>query len=78
MDKEYTSTHTQKPDTTNVSTWLASIGLPMYQSQLEKCGVRTLDGMRKISRRTFDQIQFRVPSHSQLLHKAIESLRNEY
>jgi len=78
MDEGYISSHTQKPDTANLSTWLASIGLPMYQAQLEKCGIRTLDGVRKMSRRVFDQIQFRVPSHSQLLHKAMESLRSDH
>lgn len=78
MDKEYTATHDQKPDTANLNMWLASVGLPMYLSQLEKRGIRTVDGVRKISGRAFDQIQFHVPSHSQLLHKAIESLRNEH
>ena len=78
MDKGYTSSHTQKPDTASLNTWIASIGLPMYQAQLEKCGIRTLDGVRKMSKRMFDQIQFRIPSHSQLLHKAIQSLRNEH
>ena len=73
MDKNYT-VNNQNVDTSSLKAWMASIGLPMYYSQLTKIGIRNVESAKRISIKTYDQIQFRLPMHGMLLHKAVQAL----
>ena len=73
MEKDYTVKH-QKIDTSSLKGWLTSIGLPMYYSELTKLGFRSVDSAKRLSTKTYSQIQFRMPLHSQLLQKAVQAL----
>ena len=73
MDKDYT-VNNQKVDTSSLKAWMASIGLPMYYPQLTKIGYRTVEAVKRFTPNTYDKIQFRLPLHNKLLHKAIQAL----
>ena len=73
MDKDYT-VNNQKVDTSSLKAWMVSIGLPMYYPQLTKIGCRTVEAVKRFTPNTYDKIQFRLPLHSKLLHKAIQAL----
>lgn len=73
MDKNYT-VNNQNVDTSSLKAWMASIGLPMYYSQLTKIGIRNVESVKRISIKTYDQMQFRLPMHGMLLHKAVQAL----
>ena len=73
MQKDY-AVNNQKVDTSSLQAWTVSISLPMYYSNLTKIGFRSVESMKKLSPKTYSQIQFRRPRHGQLLHKAIQDL----
>ena len=73
MDKDYTVSN-QKVDTSSLKAWMVSIGLPMYYPQLTKIGYRSVEAVKRFTPNTYDKIQFHLPLHSKLLHKAIQAL----
>lgn len=73
MERNYVVSN-QNPDTSSLKAWMTSIGLPMYHQQLTKVGIRTLEGVKRISPNSYDQLQFRLPLHSLLFQKAVHAL----
>ena len=73
MEKDYTLKN-QNMDTSSLKAWLTSIGLPMYYSELTRLGFRSMESAKRLSTKTYSQMQFRMPMHGQLLHKAMLAL----
>ena len=73
MEKDYT-VKSQNVDTSSLKAWLTSIGLPMYYSELTKLGFRSVESAKRLSTKTYSQMQLRMPLHGQLLHKAVQAL----